>query len=108
MAAPHGRYRRLSLAFLREERGKLERWREKVRARHADAVSALQQQKGSVGGRHLPPPPPQPASQPLIPPGMPRPLLVGTRVLARHPKDRQLADGSVLTVEVRCSGSRNE
>lgn len=70
-----GRPRRLSLAFLRQERARLELYRENVRRAFVDA-----------GGGGLPP-------------GMPRPLHVGQAVVARHPVTRRLADGIILTMQ---------
>lgn len=69
-----GRPRRMSLAFLRQERAELEAWREQVRAKYEE-----------VGyGAH-------------IPEDLPRQLQVGQRVTARHPVTRQIHDGDVLT-----------
>jgi hypothetical protein len=70
-----GRPRRLSLAFLREERQKLEYYREVVRGECSEA--------GPLA----------------LPPHLPRPIMVGQRVTALHPLTRTLHDGSVLTVE---------
>ncbi|KAK9835338.1 hypothetical protein WJX81_003256 [Elliptochloris bilobata] len=74
-----GRPRRLSLAFLREERAALEAWRERARAKY--------EQLGY--GRE-------------VPPDYPRQLQVSQRVTARHPVTRQLHDGDVLTVAPSC------
>ncbi|KAI8476314.1 MAG: hypothetical protein J3K34DRAFT_516727 [Monoraphidium minutum] len=70
-----GRPRRLSLAFLRQERARLELYRESVRKAIVDA-----------GGGALPP-------------HMPRPLRVGQAVVSRHPVTRRLADGIILTMQ---------
>ncbi|GBF91975.1 hypothetical protein Rsub_04699 [Raphidocelis subcapitata] len=67
-----GRPRRLSLAFLREERTHLELYRETVRKAYADPSTPL-------------------------PPSLPRPLRVSQAVVARHPVTRRLADGIILT-----------
>ena len=75
-----GRPRRLSLAFLRQERAALAAWRAAARA--------------SWGGAPVPPAAARAAaaSAPLPPP-----LPVGGRVTARHPHARALADGVILT-----------
>ena len=75
-----GRPRRLSPAFLREERLRLEKWREGVRAHY---------QAG-------------PGADPGVSANLPRQLAVGQRVAARHPLTRTLHDGSVLTVAPNC------
>ncbi|KAL3133301.1 hypothetical protein ABBQ38_007180 [Trebouxia sp. C0009 RCD-2024] len=69
-----GRPRRLSLAFLRQERAELEAWRERVRAKYEEVGYGAQ-----------------------IPPDLPRQLQVGQRVTARHPVTRQIHDGDILT-----------
>ncbi|KAK9790519.1 hypothetical protein WJX73_007410 [Symbiochloris irregularis] len=69
-----GRPRRLSLAFLHEERAKLEAWREEMRAKYEEVGCGNE-----------------------VPPDVPRPLQVGQRVTARHPVTRQLHDGDILT-----------
>ena len=78
-----GRPRRLSLAFLREQRAKLEAHRQRSRASYSMGTS-----EGNVEGsesrhemEHLPG---------VIP--------VGARVVARHPTTRALHDGSILTL----------
>ncbi|MEW5300816.1 MAG: hypothetical protein WDW36_003720 [Sanguina aurantia] len=68
--------RRLSLAFLKEERVKLEAYREHVRGKHEEAGAGAE-----------------------VPPELPRPLRVGQEVTARHPGTRQLHDGQVLTAK---------
>ncbi|KAK9820084.1 hypothetical protein WJX72_005985 [[Myrmecia] bisecta] len=70
-----GRPRRLSLNFLREERAKLEAYRENVRAKYDEV---------GLGGE--------------APADLPRALQVAQRVTARHPVTQQLHDGDVLTV----------
>lgn len=72
-----GRPRRLSLQFLHEEREELEAYRAGVRKRFKE--------KGSGVGD--------------LPEGVPRPLIVGQRVTARHPATGQIHDGSILTVD---------
>ncbi|CAG9467439.1 unnamed protein product [Pedinophyceae sp. YPF-701] len=72
-----GTPRRLSLRFLREERGRLELWRNRVRSAHREAWRS-----GSAA---------------VLPPGVPPPLQVGQRVLALHPRTQQVHDGSILT-----------
>lgn len=76
-----GKPRRLSLKFLKEERARLERWRDGCREQY---------QRG--GG----------ADAKVVMDHMPRPLGVGQRVVARHPSTRALHDGSVLTVAHNC------
>ncbi|GBG78256.1 hypothetical protein CBR_g26287 [Chara braunii] len=73
-----GKPRRLSQAFLREERGKLALHRELARNHYQEMRS------GVVEG----------FSQDFA-----KPLAVGQRVTARHPKKGQIHDGSVLTVD---------
>lgn len=74
-----GRPRRLSLTFLREERAKLESYRNIVRAKYEEV---------GYGNE--------------TPAEMPKPLHVGQRVTARHPITRHLHDGDVLTVAPNC------
>jgi hypothetical protein len=69
-----GKPRRLSLKFLREERARLERWRETARAQYQSGVA-----------------------DPMAVAALPRSLGVGQSVTARHPVTRQPHDGSVLT-----------
>eukprot|EP00898_Chlorokybus_atmophyticus_P003368 jgi/Chlat1/4031/Chrsp26S04088 len=71
-----GRPRRLSQAFLSEERAKLESYREAVRDRHQEF-----RMNGSTDAT------------------LHSPLTVGQKVTARHPKTRQLHEGSILTAE---------
>ena len=70
-----GKPRRLSLQFLHEERAELEAYRAGVRKHFKDKDPSE------------------------IPADMPRPLVVGQRVTARHPVTRQIHDGSILTVD---------
>ncbi|KAK9868217.1 hypothetical protein WJX84_002502 [Apatococcus fuscideae] len=70
-----GQPRRLSLAFLRQERAKLEAYREAVRAKYEEV---------GLGNE--------------TPADLPKPLWVGQAVTARHPITRQIHEGSVLTV----------
>lgn len=79
---PAGKPRRLSLKFLKEERVRLERWREGCRQQYQSGAAAL--------------------ADPKVADHLPRPLGVGQRVVARHPVSRQLHDGSVLTVASNC------
>lgn len=70
-----GKPRRFSLQFLREERLKLEAYRQHVRRKYDEVGVGLD-----------------------VPPDLPRPLRVGQDVTARHPVTRQLHDGVILTV----------
>lgn len=73
-----GKPRRLSKRFLQEEREKLGMYRDSVR-RHYHEVR--------IGHRDG------------LATDLPRPLTVGQRVTARHPKTKEIHDGSVLTVD---------
>lgn len=73
-----GKPRRLSKRFLQEEREKLEQYRESVR-KHYNEVRA-----GICDG---------------LPTDLARPLSVGQRVIACHPKSREVHDGNILTVD---------
>ncbi|GAB2277486.1 hypothetical protein Dimus_012193 [Dionaea muscipula] len=73
-----GRPRRFSERFLLEERDKLEQYRESVRRHYAELRA------GSREG---------------LPSDLARPLSVGQRVIAVHPKTREFHDGSILTIE---------
>ncbi len=77
-----GRPRRLSLAFLKQQRARLTAWRNQCREAYRALAGG-----GPVGG----------LSQ--LPAGVPPQLAVGQRVSARHPATRQLHEGGVLTVE---------
>ncbi|KAL6009859.1 hypothetical protein ACLOJK_000290 [Asimina triloba] len=73
-----GKPRRLSQQFLREERDKLEEYREKVRTHYTELRAGIREG---------------------LPTDLARPLSVGQRVIACHPKTREIHDGSVLTVD---------
>ncbi|XP_062175130.1 protein ALWAYS EARLY 3 isoform X2 [Alnus glutinosa] len=73
-----GRPRRFSEQFLKEEREKLNQYRESVRRHYAEL---------SAGTREG------------LPTDLARPLSVGQRVIALHPRTREIHDGSVLTVD---------
>ncbi|XP_058107388.1 protein ALWAYS EARLY 2-like [Magnolia sinica] len=73
-----GKPRRLSKQFLREEREKLEEYREKVRTHYAELRAGIRDG---------------------LPTDLARPLSVGQRVIACHPKTREIHDGNVLTVD---------
>ncbi|KAK9904239.1 hypothetical protein WJX75_007439 [Coccomyxa subellipsoidea] len=79
LRAALGTPRRLSLNFLRQERGRLEAWRESVRRKYQE-----------VGYNSE------------VPADFPRQLTVSQRVTARHPVTRQLHDGDVLTIAPDC------
>ncbi|KXZ49229.1 hypothetical protein GPECTOR_22g820 [Gonium pectorale] len=71
-----GRPRRLSLTFLREERLRLEGYREHARMKYEEVAHGYE-----------------------VPPDLPRQLRVGQEVTARHPGSGQLYDGVILTVK---------
>ncbi|XP_026405505.1 protein ALWAYS EARLY 2-like isoform X2 [Papaver somniferum] len=73
-----GKPRRLSQQFLREEKEKLEQYRESVRTHYTEL------RNGTRDG---------------LPTDLARPLSVGQRVIACHPRTREFHDGSVLTVD---------
>ncbi|XP_042433881.1 protein ALWAYS EARLY 2-like isoform X1 [Zingiber officinale] len=73
-----GKPRRFSKQFLKEEREKVEQYRESVRTHYAELRAGLREG---------------------LPPDLARPLSVGQRVIACHPKTRELHDGSVLTAD---------
>eukprot|EP00250_Pteridium_aquilinum_P014030 c21731_g1_i1 orf=621-4265(+) len=73
-----GKPRRLSKRFLQEERDKLESYRDSVRKHYQEV--RLGQRDG-------------------LPTDLPRPLTVGQRVIARHPKTKEVYNGSILTVD---------
>ncbi|CAN8265342.1 unnamed protein product [Cochlearia groenlandica] len=75
-----GRPRRFSERFLKEERDKLEQYRESVRQIHTKIRT------GSTVETH-------------IPIDLPRPLSVGDTVIAIHPKTKEICDGNILTVD---------
>lgn len=73
-----GKPRRLSKRFLQEEREKLETYRESVRTHYHELRTGLREG---------------------LPADLARPLTVGQKVIARHPKTREIHDGSILTVD---------
>ncbi|KAL9447323.1 hypothetical protein AB3S75_014900 [Citrus x aurantiifolia] len=73
-----GKPRRLSKRFLHDEREKLKQYRESVRKHYAELRTGVREG---------------------LPRDLPRPLSVGQRVIALHPKTRELHDGSVLTID---------
>ncbi|KAL8121602.1 hypothetical protein AgCh_018366 [Apium graveolens] len=73
-----GKPRRFSEQFLKEEKEKLNRYRNSVRTHYTELHS------GTREG---------------LPTDLARPLSVGQRVTAIHPKTREIHDGSVLTVD---------
>ncbi|KAE8714429.1 Always early, putative isoform 3 [Hibiscus syriacus] len=73
-----GKPRRFSEQFLKEEREKLNQYRESVRRHYAELCA------GTGEG---------------LPTDLARPLSVGQRVIAIHPKTWEIHDGSVLTVD---------
>ncbi|KAK3159984.1 hypothetical protein QOZ80_1BG0053760 [Eleusine coracana subsp. coracana] len=73
-----GKPRRLSKQFLHEEREKLSQYRDSVRQHYAELRSGIREG---------------------LPTDLARPLAVGQRVIACHPKTRELHDGNVLTVD---------
>ena len=90
-----GKPRRVSLAFLREQRDAMEGDRARARAaytrlKHAGRLGASLQYAQAVRDE-------------LLPLGVPLPLAVGERVLAVHPRTRCVHPGNVLTVDMaRC------
>ncbi|MED6218658.1 hypothetical protein PIB30_028497 [Stylosanthes scabra] len=73
-----GKPRRFSEHFLREERHKLEQYRESVRKHYTELRTGIRDG---------------------LPTDLAKPLYVGQRVIALHPKTREIHDGSVLTVD---------
>ncbi|KAK3163558.1 hypothetical protein QOZ80_1AG0005280 [Eleusine coracana subsp. coracana] len=73
-----GKPRRLSKQFLHEEREKLSQYRDSVRQHYAELRSGIREG---------------------LPTDLARPLAVGQRVIACHPKTRELHDGNVLTID---------
>ncbi|KAJ3704051.1 hypothetical protein LUZ61_007756 [Rhynchospora tenuis] len=73
-----GKPRRLSAFFLNEERVKLAKYRQSVKEHYSSLLT------GKLEG---------------LPNDLAQPLTVGQRVIACHPKFRELHDGSVLTVD---------
>jgi hypothetical protein len=68
----------LSKQFLHEEREKLSQYRDSVRQHYAELRSGVREG---------------------LPTDLARPLAVGQRVIACHPRTRELHDGNVLTVD---------
>ncbi|XP_012069373.1 protein ALWAYS EARLY 3 isoform X2 [Jatropha curcas] len=73
-----GKPRRFSEQFLKEEKEKLNQYRESVRKHYTELHA------GTRDG---------------LPTDLARPLAVGQRIIALHPKTREIHDGSVLTVD---------
>ncbi|CAH2044535.1 unnamed protein product [Thlaspi arvense] len=73
-----GRPRRFSERFIQEERDKLEQYRESVRKHYTEL---------RAGAREG------------LPTDLAQPLSVGNRVIAIHPKTREIRDGKILTVD---------
>ncbi|KAM7473953.1 hypothetical protein LguiB_021196 [Lonicera macranthoides] len=73
-----GKPRRFSENFLHEEREKLRQYRESVRKHYTELRAGIREG---------------------LPTDLARPLSVGQRVIALHPKSREVHDGSVLTVD---------
>ncbi|XP_057419414.1 protein ALWAYS EARLY 3 isoform X2 [Lotus japonicus] len=75
-----GRPRRFSRQFLKEEKHKLNQYRESVRSHYAEFFAGTKE---------------------VLPPDLAQPLIVGQRIVAVHPKTREIHDGSILTVDHR-------
>ncbi|GAA0140848.1 DNA metabolism protein [Lithospermum erythrorhizon] len=73
-----GKPRRFSEHFLKEEKQKLNQYRESVRTHYTELRDGIRDG---------------------LPTDLAKPLSVGQRVIAIHPKTRELHDGSVLTVD---------
>ncbi|XP_050223660.1 protein ALWAYS EARLY 2 isoform X2 [Mercurialis annua] len=73
-----GKPRRFSEHFLTEEREKLKQYRDSVRKHYTELRTGIREG---------------------LPTDLAKPLSVGERVIAMHPKTRELRDGSVLTVD---------
>ncbi|KAF8369540.1 hypothetical protein HHK36_032442 [Tetracentron sinense] len=76
-----GKPRRLSEKFLHEEKEKLNQYRESVRTHYTELRAGIRDG---------------------LPTDLARPLSVGQRVIALHPKTREIHDGSILTVDCNC------
>ncbi|WCJ43139.1 DIRP Myb-like DNA-binding domain [Euphorbia peplus] len=76
-----GKPRRFSENFLLEEREKLKLYRDSVRNHYTELRTGIREG---------------------LPTDLARPLTVGQRVIALHPRTRELKDGSVLTVDHDC------
>ncbi|KAH6832949.1 DNA binding protein [Perilla frutescens var. hirtella] len=73
-----GKPRRFSEQFLKEEKEKLNQYRDSVRKHYTELREGVREG---------------------LPTDLARPLSVGQRVIAIHPKTREIHDGSVLTVD---------
>uniref|UniRef100_A0A1D1ZCD6 Protein ALWAYS EARLY 3 n=1 Tax=Anthurium amnicola TaxID=1678845 RepID=A0A1D1ZCD6_9ARAE len=73
-----GKPRRLSKHFLQVEREKLEQYRESVRTHYTELRAGIKEG---------------------LPADLARPLSVGQRVIACHPKTREIHNGNILTVD---------
>ncbi|CAI0467462.1 unnamed protein product [Linum tenue] len=73
-----GKPRRFSEQFLKEENEKLNQYRESVRKHYSELRAGIREG---------------------LPTDLARPLSVGQRVVALHPRTREIHDGSVLTVD---------
>lgn len=73
-----GKPRRFCELFLREEKQKLEKYRESVRKHYTELRTGIRDG---------------------LPTDLAKPLCVGQRVIAIHPRSREVNDGSVLTVD---------
>ncbi|KAK4425827.1 protein ALWAYS EARLY 3 [Sesamum alatum] len=73
-----GKPRRFSGQFLKEEKEKLNQYRDSVRKHYTELREGIREG---------------------LPTDLARPLSVGQRVIAIHPKTREIHDGSVLTVD---------
>ncbi|KAK9292843.1 hypothetical protein L1049_020823 [Liquidambar formosana] len=73
-----GKPRRFSERFLHEEKEKLKQYRESVRTHYTELRAGLREG---------------------LPTDLARPLTVGQRVIALHPRTREVHDGSILTVD---------
>ncbi|XP_057806018.1 protein ALWAYS EARLY 3-like isoform X2 [Salvia miltiorrhiza] len=73
-----GKPRRFSEQFLKEEKDKLNQYRDSVRKHYTELREGVREG---------------------LPTDLARPLSVGQRVIAIHPKTREVHDGSVLTVD---------
>ncbi|KAK6117357.1 hypothetical protein DH2020_048875 [Rehmannia glutinosa] len=73
-----GKPRRFSEQFLKEEKEKLNQYRDSVRKHYTELREGIREG---------------------LPTDLARPLSVGQRVIAIHPKTREINDGSVLTVD---------
>lgn len=73
-----GKPRRFSEKFLKEEKEKLNQYRESVRKHYTELRAGTRD---------------------ALPADFARPLSVGQRIIALHPRTREIHDGSVLTVD---------